>query len=623
MADSYIPPANANAYPNTFSTQEAMTAAGSQLGNPSLIYQNNQIPQTDMLRPFNVNPGGRGAAYNGPVVTPDNTKISLSAVNNAGYNQLMMELAQNFDPMIQQSVMAQPRWWHDRIARSAYTLFNGATHETRIYRGGLMKYAGLSQWVDIDPKPTTTNNPCAALPYETYKYGWESLSWSGKKAAWGSDPICLDMFKFFNQATQQLAWILSTGAEYGIQMQEVWNRDMFIYQSVAFGRSYIMTSKYDGPTSPRYYYDPFIKFDVKDSDDETEGHMKAKTIGNAAAFIVVDASVDIEPLNFDVLDQVRESLKIRCPKAAVSNNGGEPMFALAVSHDDVERYIRGNEEERKYWIEANPQALIQHYGFAPSTFRRWMITNDGNQLRFKITDRIESYDPKPYGYVAKELEGKPVYIATSVDPLIASTTRVGIDGSPIPEDNPEYYKAELAIAPVFMNQVFTNQFVPAVTSLGSGTKFGPVAGLNGNWGWLNIRDRETNPLGNIGNFYGQFEIVPKPETHVVHTTSFLYRRCTSALPSICPSQNVHINTTGTKTSKVAVETTVKANESTVTVVFEDQLLAEIGDVVKITIGDSQENAFVIGSPTGYKKTLQVSASGSVRTIAAGTEVTVL
>lgn len=625
----YLPPANPNAYPNTLTSSEATAGKGSQLGDPSLIYQNNKIPQTDMLRPFNVNPAGRGANYNGPVVTPDVTQIHLSEFNNAGYNQLMMELAQNFDPMIQQSVMAQPRWWHDRIARSAYTLFNGATHETRIYRGGLMKYAGLSQWVDIDPRPYNgggdpkkANDPCAALPYETYKYGWESLSWSGKKAAWGSDPICLDMFKFFNQATQQLAWILSTGAEYGIQMQEVWNRDMFIYQSVSFGRSYIMTSKYDGPASPRYYYDPFIKFDATKG-TESQGHMAAETIGRAAAFIVIDASVEIEPLNFDVLDQVRESLKIRCPKAAVSNNGGEPMFALAVSHDDVERYIRGNEEERKYWIEANPQALIQHYGFAPSTFRRWMITNDGNQLRFKITDRIESYDPTPYGEVAKELEGKPVYIAVAVDPLIASETRIGIDGSPIPEDNPEYYKAELAIAPVFMNQVFTNQFVPAVTSLGSGTKFGPVAGLNGNWGWLNIRDRETNPLGNIGNFYGQFEIVPKPETHVVHTTSFLYRRCTSALPSICPSQNIHVNTTGTKTSKVAVAAKIPANQTTVTVVFEDQLLAEIGDIVKITIGEAPVNAFVIGSPTGYKKTLQVASTGSERTITVGTEATVL
>ena len=217
---------------------------GSLSGDPTLIQSNNAIAQTNMLRPFNVNNGGRGSTYPGPVATPRHADITPGTANNAGYNQLMMELAQHFDPMIQISVMNQPRWWHDRIPRGAYTLFNGTTHETRIYRGGLMKYAGLSQWKDINPVPSTTNNPCAALPYETYKYGWEALSWSGKKAAWGSDPICLDMFKFFTQAMQQLSWILSTGAEYGIQMQEVWNRDMFIYQSVAFGRSYVMSSEY-------------------------------------------------------------------------------------------------------------------------------------------------------------------------------------------------------------------------------------------------------------------------------------------------------------------------------------------------------------------------------------------
>lgn len=604
----------------------SFTTLGSQLGNQSLIYSNNRIPQTDMLRPFNVNSGGRGAAYEGPVVTPNNANISNTTANNAGYNQLMMELAQHFDPMIQISVLNQPRWWHDRIPRGAYTLFNGVTHETRIYRGGLMKYAGLSQWKDIDPVPSVNNNPCAALPYETYKYGWEALSWSGKKAAWGSDPICLDMFKFFTQAMQQLSWILSTGAEYGIQMQEVWNRDMFIYQSVAFGRSFVMSSEYDGSGSARYWYNPFFDSTkiVVGTDNDMTGNQITQDIKNAIggkAFIVIDASVDIEPLNFDVLDQVRESLKVRCPRAAVTSAGGDQIFALAVSHDDVERYIRGNEEERRYWIEGNPQALIKGYDFAPSTFRKWLITNDGNQLRFKIVAKIDNAHVntlKALGGVAPdEMQGKSMYIAVAVDPLIASPTRIGVDGSPIPEDNPEYYKAELAIAPIFMNQVFTNQFVPSVSSLGSGTKFGPVPGLNGSWGWMNIIDRDVNPLGNIGNFYGLFEIVPKPEPHVFHTISFLYRRCTQALPSLCPSQNVKVNVTGKTTTKLAKAVAAASAGDIVSLSLSDALIADIGD----TLTAGTLTGTIVGQPTG--KTVKVQLAGALSDgVAAGTAVTV-
>ena len=590
---------------------------GSFKGDPSLIRSNNAIASTDMLRPFNVNNAGRGSSYPGPVATPRNANIAPGTANNAGYNQLMMELAQHFDPMIQISVLDQPRWWHDRIPRGAYTLFNGVTHETRIYRGGLMKYAGLSQWKDINPVPSTTNNPCAALPYETYKYGWEALSWSGKKAAWGSDPICLDMFKFFTQAMQQLSWILTTGAEYGIQMQEVWNRDMFIYQSVAFGRSYVMSSEFNGTGSARYWYNPF----VDSSKFTAAGNLTSDIIAaiGGKAFIVVDASVDIEPLNFDVLDQVRESLKIRCPRAAVTNAGGDPIFALAVSHDDVERYIRGNEEERKYWIEGNPQALIKGYDFAPSTFRKWLITNDGNQLRFKIVAKVEytTATATAMGGVASEFAGagKYAYIAVAVDPLIASPTRVGVDGSPIPEDNPEYYKAELAIAPIFMNQVFTNQFVPSIASLGSGTKFGPVPGLNGSWGWMNIIDREVNPLGNIGNFYGLFEIVPKPEPHVFHTISFLYRRCIQALPSLCPAQNTNVNVTAKTSTTAAAAVADQANGDVVELSFADALLADVGDT--ITAGTFKGT--VLSRPSGKTATVQVTTHAA---IAVGAAVTV-
>lgn len=535
------------------------------------------------------------------------------------YNQMMMTFAQSFDPFIQRKEMESPRWWFSRIPRGAFKLFDGLVHETRIYRGGLSTYAGLSQWEDINPVPDGQHDPCAPLKYDTYQYAWEAMAWKGKRAGWGSDPICLDTLKYTQGAVEQLGWILDTGSKYGIDMQEVWNRDSFIFHTVMAGHSFLMTSEFIGvEASPRYVYNPFVKF----ADEPADGVAKNSvfTDGKGVPFIVFDATVPLEPLNFDVLDQVREYLKTACPEAAVGRIGSEPMFALAVSQDDVERYIRGNEEERQYWVEANPSALIQHYGFAPTTFRRWSITNDGNQLRFKIKKYIPEYTDAialDYGNVGlKEFEGKAVWIAEFVPPRKAG--RPGVNGAPIPVVNPDYYKAEVAIAPVFMNKIFTNLFVPAgPTTLGSGTYFGPFPGLNGKWGWRNIISWDKNPDGKIGNFYGEFEIVPKPDVCVYECFSFLYRRCTQALPSICPVENVKINPVTATSTTVAADVALTTGAVSATIKLADAIKVGIGASVKI--GDAKD-AYVIGAPTQHTVIVQFTeALAGDETIAAGTK----
>ena len=511
------------------------------------------------------------------------------------YNQFLMTTAQNFDPFMQKKEMEHPHWWLNRVPRTAYKLFDGSVHETRIYRGGLSVYAGLSDWEDINPDPTKAD-PCGPVKGKTYSYAWEARAWSGKKTAWMSDPICLDMFKFVPQALEQLGWILETGVKFGTDIQNIWNRDMFIFHSVMAGRSYIMTSQYRGADSPRYVYDPFVKFAAKAS----EATHTASTSYVDKPFIVFSAEADVEPLNFDVLDIYRKQLERNCPEAAIGSIGGSRMYALAVSEDDVEKYIRGNEEERRYWIEANPQALINHYGFAPTTFRRWTITCDGDQLRFKLKRYIPSYtatEAANYGGVGKkEFLNKPVYIAEFVAPEYASHT--GINGGAIPEANPEYDLAELAIAPIFMNQVFTNQFVPDVTTLGHGTYFGPKQGLNGKWAWYNIQTPE-NPDRKIGNFKGEYEIVPKPENCAVYASSFLYRRCAEPLRSLCPAENPKINVNAKTTATITnvatpVESTIAAYDvgtlkgiklMTTQVTLSDNLLGfGIGDTFEVVSG---------------------------------------
>ena len=526
------------------------------------------------------------------------------------YNQMLMTVAQNFDPFMQKKEMARPHWWLNRIPRTAYKLFNGTVQETRIYRGGLSVYAGLSDWEDLAPDPTRSD-ACAPMKFRTYQYAWETRAWSGKKTAWGSDPICLDIFRFTPHAIEQLGWILETGVKFGTDIQNIWNRDMFIYHSVMAGRSYVMTSEYRGADSPRFIYEPYCKFGDEGADLVADRKYVSKP------FVVFDASVDIEPINFDVLNIFRQQLIRNCPEAAVGRIGNQPMFAIAISEDDVWNHIRGNEELRRYWIEANSQALIDGW-ISPTTYRNWTITCDGDQLRFKFIRRIAKYtlgEAKNYGYVgAKEFGstadgGKPVIIAEFVPPEYGA--RAGVNGAPIPEANPEYDLAELAIAPIFMNHVFTNQFVPDTPSLGHGTWFGPKKGLNGRWGWYNVQTKE-NIEQKVGNFYGIFEIVPKPETNAIYASSFLYRRCAEPLPSLCPSENPHVNVTAKGDStKVARVEGMKAESGAVvaTVVLEDGLVgASTGDQLKIAGSSTEIGATVFQSLTGTKKNVQLDAA---------------
>lgn len=548
------------------------------LGQPvelSAQHQQKTLRDTvyDPFGPTSRPEGGR--TYYGPWINPYDTARYPNNTTGSAYrtgtgdsgmannlfkwNHMFMTMADNFDPFMQKKEAQCPHWWLNRIPRGAYPLFSGTIHETRIYRGGLGHYAGLADWEDLAVDPTQ-GDPCGQMPFKTYQYAWETLAWSGKKTAWGSDPICIEVLKFTSKAAEQLGWILETGVKFGTDIQNVWNRDMFIYYSVMAGRSFVMTNQYRGDHSPRYVYDPYVKFAAASAGASAGAHT-ANTTYVDKPFIVFDATADIQPLNFDVLDLVRMQLKRRCPEAAVGSIGNEKMFAIAVSAEDVEKYIRGNEEERRYWIEANPQALIQHYGFAPTTFRRWTITDDENQLRFKIKAYHEDWtatvagDVKVadlYGGVGKDVfDGKAVYVAEFVPPEVPG--RPGINGAPVPVPNDEYDLAELAIAPIFMNKVFTNLFVPDVTNLGSGTWFGPKKGLNGKWAWYNIQTPE-NPDNKIGNFKGEFHIVPKPETCVFDCISFLYRRCATPLPSFCPVENVRVNVARVTEAQVTIAT---------------------------------------------------------------------
>jgi hypothetical protein len=454
------------------------------------------------------------------------------------YTQVMAKQAEVFEPFIQKITISHPRWWHDRIPRGEYKLFNGARKETNVFRGGLVHYAGLAHWgdvVDYSISGTGTDATGSINGQEypnthpdpvTYGYSWENLQWGGKNMSWASDPIHQDMFRFTQDARKQLSWILQQGIEFGLSQQEVWNRDNYIFAAVNNARAFIMTSGGESASAEeQFYYNPYSY--------GTAAEVEAKTKMSTVPFMLLPVTSEVQPLNFDVLDFINDELTIRAPQSGIGSEGGRPVFGLPVSTRDFEKMIKGSKDYREDWRQAMPMALVKDYGMLLKTFRYYAIIEDMAQLRFKIKSITTAADANTAGISTFGTSATTkLFLAEYVAPR--KLGRTGVNGIGIPEASMDYIKAELAISPLFMNNVFTNQFLPDTPQLGSGTTFLPRKGLNGTWGFLNILDKTTNPFGKTGNFYGTYEIVPRPDDNFVDTTAIVYRRCNETLQARYP-----------------------------------------------------------------------------------------
>jgi hypothetical protein len=426
----------------------------------------------------------------------------------AYYNQKFITLAEHYDNFIMAATMKNPNVWHDRIARGAYQNFSGLEQKSNIYRGGLPVQAGLSTWKSLSQsrKPTETDigfDNCNPRTPQRYTYAWESVLYTGYEDSWQSEPICVNDLQMVDYATEQLGLIIKTGVDYGISMLENWNREMYVYQAAQASRTMVMSEgalEFEDNSAYRFTYNPFLT--TTDVD------------GASVPYITFPANLKISTLNWDYLDYLRTSLADRAGEAAIGNDAGMPIFGLMIDLIDFEKYIKSNDELREDWRQAQPSMLIKGYSMGMKTYRGFALMHDPRQMRFRI----------------KGVGTDGNVTATRVLPLKAG--RAVTIGN-VPEPNPDYFRAEIGIGVIFMNDVLMNLFVTPLSTLGSGTSFGASPGLTGDWKWINTQDNSTNILGESGYFFGRFKIFPKPLIHSFDATVFAYKRCTQTKALAC------------------------------------------------------------------------------------------
>lgn len=495
----------------------------------------------------------------------------------AYYNNKFITMAEHYDQFILNAAQSFRVFFHDRIRRSAYKLFNGTEPTTNIYRGGLPAQSGLSTWkpIQLSKAPDGADpgyDNCALDTPRRYKYSYESLTYKGFKDSFQSDPICVNDIKYVDAAREQVALIIQSGVEFGISMQEVFNREMYIWTAVRAGRGLVMANgatNFQDNALFRFTYDPF--------DSMTDAN------GKEVPFLKFDSSLEVSTLNWDYLDYLAQDISRRAPRAALGVVENMPVYGLMLEYRDVEKMMNDNPSLRAVWLEAHPMALIDGYSLTSKVFRQFSVMMDPYQPRFRV-----------HG-----LDGDDI-VATRVEPYR--------DGPAAtfghkPEPNPAYWHAEIGMGIIFLQDVFENQFVPTLTSLGSGTSFGATPGLNGKWAWINNKGPNENILGETGYFYGRYEIYPKPLLASADATVFIYRRCPQTLRSLCGVE--YHSDVGTGAVAVEVDAVAADYDGTnrrVTLKLAKVLAAGPGDPVTIKKADSDSFTAIIlesSSPTVY------------------------
>ena len=176
--------------------------------------------------------------------------------------------------------------------------------------------------------------------------------------------------------------------------------------------------------------------------------------------------------------------------------------------------------------------------------------------------------------------------------------------------NPDYLNAQYALGVIFLDKVFQVRTPPAgPVSPGGGTNFGAQPNLMGEATFLNIQDRETNLLKEIGFYFMRYEAFDEPLEYSNEATAFLYKRCPQVEISLC--EPCDGGTDGAKTITAASRVVIDGEsassytqvEVTLSACLDCEAPASVGidysggstaDVTGVIVSDANAPTYIIG-----------------------------
>jgi len=508
------------------------------------------------------------------------------------FEQRLIAKTEHFDPFLQMYDREHPMVFRDRIAREAYPLFNGLSQKTNIWLPGLGPQAGISDWTDIQVSRVGAGadagyNACIINP-QTYGFSVMTKEYTGKNTEWRSPTICVKDSMWTEEAARQVGYIYGMGIMITSRAWEVYSREMYMQFCSENSRLWVMSEGDFLNDNPGFSYNPF------------ETYTRTTSTGATEKFTVLKLAtgVEVSTLNMSYLELLQSHLEMDCPQAALTSDGGLRTYGIMLNLQDLHKALKGDKEIRQDLRDAKPEMLFANYPQTFKTLYGWGFIHDIEQMRFKYW-KIGDDGKLWFRRVLPMREGSSITIGR------------------MPEANPEYATAELAVAPVFMKDVYKIRIPPKVDSLSGKTSFGPAPGFNGEWQWINYPS-DANPLREIGYHYMRMAAFPAPLRNSIYASALLYRRCPQTWPSVCDLGTTAVAASG---AVAPANDAVAGDFDTTNRTWTTQLVsalpvgAAIGSSVLVTKANDDATGVIVGDANAPTYVLGFSATEWAKLIA--------
>jgi hypothetical protein len=203
------------------------------------------------------------------------------------------------------------------------------------------------------------------------------------------------------------------------------------------------------------------------------------TSGVSGAFTTTTNTLPQSQLTQGILKRLYMKLvRDGAGRNAMGRENGAPVFMLITSAETSESIIRLNADIRQDYRYAKPNELLTPLGIERS-----------------YGGFYHAIDPYPPRFVVGTVTSTNDSIIR-VYPFKRSTTTKGYAY----DVNPRYETADYELSYIFHQDVFRS-VVPAPINTANKMSFNPQ-NYRGEFKWVNILDRQTNPDGNVGYFRG-------------------------------------------------------------------------------------------------------------------------
>jgi len=497
------------------------------------------------------------------------TVAAALPLSTESFNRIMIRITENFDPVIRKKLHAVPSIYRNIQASGTFKLGEGYVRKVHTFHPGMDDQAGLLRWeAEEGYRAAGTNgqddigvDPC------TYKahmlgYGFKTETYSGWRTTRRSPNYCINDFIYEWQFEQQLAMILDSFGDTGMQIWENFGREMYMN----FANKFVATSS----LSPvNFTYDPFT-----------------------STQIVVPAGTQISTLTPKHLDAMHQMLGLQARDGALAIDSDMPVFGLVMHPYDWDDVIDRNEKLRDAYLQAAPDILIDGIGKVKK-FRGYGMTFDLQAPRAKVVSQNAAGD----------------LVLERVVPFKEEAVTQGSRWEP----DREYLNAEYALVNIILKNVYEKQIPPTAPGRVGKASFGTTPSNDGELRWINIPDKETNILEEKGFFFSRFKAFAKPMENSEYAVTMLVKRCPQTPVVLCdPASDA---TAGAKTVSAAVaidpEGTKSYYQVEVTLSDADGIACEAVSALTVTFVDASVATAIIAddsnAPTKYVITFATAA----------------